>query len=136
MHLQKALVCTVLVLPTPLEISTIPQTERVLGEGLNARVLHCVQFLPFRNNLQRKNRSETPTFVPCRAASPWELECAVINAGLDGALAAFPTIMELYIKLGLSLQFLLLSKLHSLSHHHGRLKLYILDLTVASAKRL
>lgn len=51
------------------------------------------------------------------------LECAVINADLDGTPAAFPADMELYLKLGLSLQFLLLSKLHSLCHHYERLKL-------------
>lgn len=64
------------------------------------------------------------------------LECAVRNAGLDGTPAAFPTNVELYLKLGLSLQFLPLSKLHSLRHHHERLKLYILDLIDVSAKRL
>lgn len=106
---------------------------------LNGRVLHCVPFLPFRNSLQRENRSETLCHaeqLPLGNAGMCCNKCSTFPSRLDRTPAAFPTDVELYLKLGLSLQFLLLSKLHSLYHHHERLKLYILNLTVVSAKKL
>lgn len=107
------------------------------GRMLNVRVSYCVQFLPFRNSLQREKQIRDSYICAMQSSSPLGLlECAIIEAGLDGTPAAFPTGMELYLKLGLSLQFLPLSKLHSVCHHHEGLKLYILGLTDVSTKSL